>query len=169
MANQKQCNECGKVKELTEFHKKTASKDGKQAKCKACMKVKNKNFREENPKYQVDWQRKNSADWNKYTWAYRKADKNSLIYKITAPDGKCYIGQTKSKLFVRFTAHKHHYRKKNGIIPGLHKSFDQWGIENHKVEVILDLGDLDRNLLTQIESSIIDAYKQKGLSLNIKN
>lgn len=165
----KQCNQCGKVKELTEFHKKTASLDGKQDKCKSCVKIINQNFRETKPEYQVDWQRKNSAYWNEYTWAYRKADKNSLIYKITAPDGKCYIGQTKSKLFVRFTAHKDHYKKKHGKLPGLHQSFDKWGIENHKVEILLDLGDLDRDFLTKVESSIINAYKQKGLSLNIKN
>jgi len=98
---------------------------------------------------------------------YKKADKNSLIYKITAPDGKVYIGQTKTRMFVRFTYHIVHYKQKYMCIPLLHKSFDTFGIQNHKFELLLDLGDLERTYLTQIESSLIKEYKKLGLSLNV--
>lgn len=32
----KKCTRCGEVKELTEFHNKSAAKDGKQSHCKVC-------------------------------------------------------------------------------------------------------------------------------------
>jgi len=78
-----------------------------------------------------------------------------------------YIGQTKTRMFVRFTYHKVHYKQKYMCIPLLHKSFDKFGIENHKFELLLDLGDLERTYLTQIESSLIKEYKKLGLSLNV--
>ena len=34
-----QCTKCGEVKELTEFHKRAASKDGLRPRCKACEKA----------------------------------------------------------------------------------------------------------------------------------
>ena len=167
MATKKTCNYCGKSKPTTDFHKKTKAKDGLQSNCKACVKSINTDFREVNPKYQVDWQRTNKEYWCDYMCKYKKADKNSLIYKITAPDGKVYIGQTKTRMFVRFTYHKVHYKQKYMCIPLLHKSFDKFGIENHKFELLLDLGDLERTYLTQIESSLIKEYKKLGLSLNV--
>lgn len=168
MTSMKQCNTCGKVKELTEYHKMTASKDGKQDKCKSCVKEMNKKFRETNPKYQVDWQRTNSKVWFDYMNDYKRADKSSLIYKITAPDDKVYIGQTKSRLGVRFSFHKIHYKNYHGRIPLLHQSFDKWGVDSHKFELLIDLGDLPRKELMKIESNIITAYQQKGISLNKK-
>ena len=164
----KQCNECGKVKDYNEFHKMTAAKDGKQNKCKACIKVMNKEFRETNPKYQVEWQRTNSKTWFQYMNEYKRANKNSLIYKITAPDEKVYIGQTKSRLGVRFAFHKIHYKNYKGRLPLLHKSFDAWGVNSHRFELLADLGDLPRKDLVKIESNIITAYQQKGISLNVK-
>lgn len=166
----KQCNQCGKSKPLSEYHKKTASKDGKQDKCKACFKIVNKNFRETKPKYQVDWQRKNAKYWCEYTCDWKRADKNGLVYKITAPDGSTYIGQTKAKLTVRFAYHKAHYNNKNKTkrrLPLLHKSFDNFGIENHKFELLKDFGNIDRKELLKKEKEYIQHYKGLGLSLNI--
>ena len=163
----KQCNQCGKSKPLSEYHKKTASKDGKQDKCKACFKIVNKNFRETKPKYQVDWQRKNAKYWCDYMCGWKRADKNGLIYKITAPDGMIYVGQTKTRLGVRFAYHKAHYKGRYQKMPGLHASFDKWGIENHKFELLKDFGNIDRKELLKKEKEYIQYYKGLGLSLNI--
>jgi hypothetical protein len=165
----KQCNQCGKTKPLTEFHKKTKSKDGKQDKCKSCVKVVNQNFREEKPQYQNQWVKANKRHYVQYQLDYKRADKSSLIYKISSPDDMVYIGSTKTHLFVRFIYHKRDYRCNYGRIPELHKSFDKWGYDAHRFELLIDLGDLPRKELNEIESKIIEAYKQKGMSLNIKS
>lgn len=165
----KQCNTCGKSKPLTEYHKRKASADGRQMKCKSCVKQMNEEFREINPKYQVQWQRSNSKTWHQYMNEYKRANKSSIIYKITAPDGLIYIGQTKSKFGVRISYHKQHYKRMYMTIPLLHKSFDRHGYTNHKFETLIDLGDLDRAALRRIETSIIQEYMQKGISLNAKS
>ena len=45
----KRCTVCGEVKELSEFHKKKASKDGVCCNCKACVKI-----------YSTKWAKENS-------------------------------------------------------------------------------------------------------------
>lgn len=39
----KECNKCTKVKELSEFHKQAAGKDGVHSSCKVCCSIYNKN------------------------------------------------------------------------------------------------------------------------------
>lgn len=56
------------------------------------------------------------------------------IYKITAPDGKVYIGQTKNHNY-RFFNYRTPNRT-NRSHPRLHPSFDKWGVDNHTFEMI---------------------------------
>ena len=165
----KQCNQCGKTKPLTEFHKKTKSNDGRQGKCKSCVKIVNENFREEKPQYQTQWVKAHKKEYLEYQRDYKRADKSSLIYKIVSPDGMVYIGSTQTYLFLRLLYHKRDFRRNHGNLPGLHASFDKWGYDAHRFELLIDLGDLPRKELNEIESNIIEAYKQKGLSLNVRN
>lgn len=63
----KTCSKCHVEKSLSEFHKKTAAKDGRQSKCKSCN---NKNTR--------DWQAKNYEQFIEKAKDYSKTDKTKL-------------------------------------------------------------------------------------------
>ena len=169
----KQCTECGKVKEATQFSKCSSAKSGLQPKCKQCNRRDNQIFRTDKPEHHVEWQQNNMERVCELVKKYRKADKNSLIYSIRNPAGETYIGMTKMYLKVRRLEHISHYNKsKTGSmrrsIPLLHKSFDKYGIDNHQFEVVADFGNMDRKQLGFIESSFIKAFSEIGKSLNIK-
>ena len=56
------------------------------------------------------------------------------IYKITNPDGKCYVGMTHCPLNVRMAHHKesiHKWPEKK-----ISKSFKRYGFKNHLVSII---------------------------------
>jgi group I intron endonuclease len=55
------------------------------------------------------------------------------IYKITAPTGKVYIGQSKN-IEKRFQNHKAAYNLKKNT--KLYNSFKKYGVENHLFEVV---------------------------------
>lgn len=174
MANQKQCRGCGEIKDTTLFSKQTASKDGLQSKCKTCNKKDNHKFRTEiNPEHHAKWQRSNWDKFLNYVRKWKRADKNGIIYKITNPDGFSYIGMSEMYFSMRMSEHRKHYRQyKNGkrnSLPGLHESFDKYGIENHKFEKLLEFEDIDRKQLEYIERSFIDTIQQTGKSLNTRN
>jgi hypothetical protein len=173
MANQKQCRECGKSKDTTQFSKRTSSKDGLQSKCKQCNSKDNHKFRTEiNPQHHAKWQRTNWDKFMSYIRNYRKADKNGIIYAITNPEGETYIGMSEMYLNNRMSEHRKHYKQykqgKRQSLPGLHDSFDKYGVENHKFKTIFESEDIDRKQLEYIESSFIEAVKQTGKSLNIR-
>ncbi len=173
MANQKQCIDCGKVKDTTQFSKRTSSKDGLQSKCKQCNSKDNHKFRTEiNPEHHAKWQTNNWDRFMNYMRKYRKADKTGIIYAITNPEGEVYIGMSEMFLKVRMIEHRKHYRQykegKRESLPGLHDSFDKYGVINHKSEIILELEGIDRKQLEHIERSFIEAVKQTGKSLNIR-
>jgi hypothetical protein len=171
MTSMKECKECGKVKETTQFSKSIARKDGLQNKCKQCNSKDNQKFRTEiNPQHHAKWQ---SSNWDKlmgYLRKYRRADKNGIIYAITNPIGETYIGMSEMYLNARMTEHRKHYKQykqgKRKSLPLLHNSFDMHGIQNHTFETILELEGIDRKQLENIESSFIEAVKQTGKSLN---
>ena len=162
----KLCRECNKVKETTQFSKRKASTDGLQMKCKQCNSKDNKDFRINRPEHHMEWQRSNADQHSRNVARYRKADKPSKIYYISNPNGEYYIGMTNTHISVRMLEHRIHYRRRHGALPGLHESFDKFGIENHKVDVVLELDGIDRTQLRFIEKSFIQLYKQKGISLN---
>ena len=108
----KQCKECGKVKDTTQFSKCSSTKSGLQPKCKSCNKKDNEKFRTEiNPTHHAKWQ---IANWDKfveYLRKYRKADKTGIIYAITNPQGQTYIGMSEMYFKVRIFEHKKHYKQ----------------------------------------------------------
>jgi hypothetical protein len=173
MTSMKECKECGKVKDTTQFSKCSSSKDKLQPRCRECNKKDNQKFRTEiNPQHHKIWQDKNWDKFVEYIRKYRKADKAGIIYAIINPVGETYIGMSETFDKVRFLEHKKHYRQfkqgKRKSLPLLHKSFDMHGIKNHKFKTILELEGIDRKQLEYIESSFIQAVKQTGKSLNIR-
>ena len=168
----KECNQCNKLKPLSEYYKRSASPDGKQAKCKSCVKIINENFRTLKPKYQDEWYKKNWDKWLSYTAEWHKNnvcadDSRSAIYYIVNPENKIYVGSTQTLFSARQSAHKAQYQTRNRILPLLHKSFDIFGYDNHKW-VILDMSGVDRETLRAIEYSMINHFNQIGLSLNVR-
>jgi hypothetical protein len=174
MTSMKQCKQCGKSKDTTQFSKCSSNKDKLQHRCKACNKKDNHKFRTEiNPQHHAKWQRTNWDKFISYIRSYRKADKNGIIYAIINPEGETYIGMSEMYFNNRMSEHRKHYKQfkqgKRNALPGLHDSFDKYGIKNHKFEIIIELEGIDRKELENIESSFIEAIKQTGKSLNIRN
>lgn len=174
MTTMKECKECGKVKDTTQFSKKTKSKDGLQDKCKQCNKKDNHKFRTElDPEYQTKWYSKYMGEWTEYMSKYRKSDKLPIIYAIVAPDGKEYIGQTMMYLGVRRSEHIRHYKRalkgKRDRLPLLHDSFDLHGLENHQFKVVKELPNFTRKQLREVEIQFIASNKIQKISLNTRN
>jgi group I intron endonuclease len=80
------------------------------------------------------------------------------IYKITNPEGHCYIGQS-IDIFKRFDNHK------KGINSNklLYDSISKYGIENHTFEI---LEECDYEFLNIREKFYICFYKEKTLMFN---
>ena len=172
MATHKTCNQCNSTKSTNEFYKRSASPDGLQFKCKACCKVVNQNFRETKPEYQTQWYKKNWDKWIQYCneWVKEnvKADNSrSAIYYIINPEQKVYVGSTQTLFSYRKAAHKKEYKKKSGVMPGLHKSFDMYGYDKHKWYII-DMSGVDRETLRTIEYQMINQFHKNGMSLNVR-
>lgn len=174
MANMKECKKCGKVKDYSQFSKKTKSKDGLQDRCKACNKVDNDYFRFElNPEHHAEWQRKNPQRLVEIVAKHRRADKAGVVYALIAPDGYVYVGETKTHLNVRIMEHRVKYRrflegKVTSLHPLLFESFNKYGFENHKLEILYKNETISKKELKEIEKKYIQQYKQIGKSLNIK-
>ena len=164
----KECSKCGNVKETTQFSKCRANKDGLQYQCRRCNSKSNLVFRTDKPEHHADWQRNNPEQHVRNVARHRKADKPGKIYSITNPDGFVYIGMTQTPFKVRLGEHKKQYRRDLGNIPALHKSYDVYGYDNHKANVILELEGIDRVQLGFIETTFIQLYKELGKSLNVK-
>jgi len=169
--NTKHCTECGKTKSVEDFHRKRASRDGLQSKCKTCFKKINKNFRETNPKYQLDWQRQNPERHVQIVAKFRKADKTSKIYYIKSPNNQYYIGMTNMHLAVRFLEHKNKYNRwmKGKSVPqhpNLFESFKQLGVDNHHMGILFESDNMDRKGLRQIEKAFIKSFMDLGIALN---
>jgi hypothetical protein len=173
MATMKRCIKCREQKELTQFSKCSARKDGLQNNCKKCNSEDNLKFRTEiNPYHHADWQHKNPQRLCELVSKYRKSDKGGKIYSIKNPAGEVYVGMTEAHLSVRKLEHRQHYKKakkgKQAPLPLLHESFDLYGINNHIFETIVELGDIDRKQLGFIETSFIQSFKEIGKSLNVR-
>ena len=172
MATTKNCNQCNKSKDTSEFHKKSAAKDGLQSTCKECMKSINQNFRTTKPEYQTQWYRNNWDKWMGYCSDWSKEnvyadDSRSKIYYIVNPEQKVYVGSTQTRFSNRKGAHKSQYQTKYKALPLLHHSFDLYGFDNHKW-VILDMAGTDRDTLRTIEYTMINHFNKLGMSLNLR-
>jgi predicted GIY-YIG superfamily endonuclease len=167
-----QCKECGKVKESTQFSKCSSAKNGLQPKCKSCNSKDNLIFRTEKPEHHIEWQQINLDRHVEIVKKYRSANKTPKIYSIKNPNGDVYIGMTGMYLSVRKFEHRAHYKRalkgKRDRLPVLHDSFDKYGIEAHRFEIVVELEGYDRKQLGYVESSFINAFQQAGKSLNFK-
>jgi hypothetical protein len=114
----------------------------------------------------MEWQRNNAEQHVRNVARYRRADKTSKIYSISNPNGEHYIGMTNTYISVRMLEHRIHYRRRHGALPALHESFDKFGFDNHKVDVVLELEGIDRTQLRFIEKSFIKSFTQQRKSLN---
>ena len=150
MAN-KVCGSCNHSKSTTQFSKYKRAKDGLQPHCKSCQSIRTRPLTNE----------------------LLKANKNGIIYRIVNPLGETYIGSTKSKAVYRFMHHRavYLYQKSKGYstFPSLHKSFDMWGLDGHRFEVVKDMGVISKKDLREIESKMIIALKLNGKCLNVNN
>jgi group I intron endonuclease len=75
-----------------------------------------------------------------------------VIYCITSPSGKKYIGQTHRKLQKRINEHK---KMITGCI-ALNNAIQKYGFETFQIEILLEIND---KLLNLYESKFIDAYQ----------
>lgn len=83
------------------------------------------------------------------------------IYKITSPSGKIYIGQS-ININARFGVYK---RKRKVNQPKLYRSFNKYGIEAHKFEIIVQ-GNFNYYLLNELEKHYIQLYNTLNVGLN---
>lgn len=67
---QKWCKKCETWKSLEEFNNKKASYDGKETQCKECTRMKSKDFRQKNPNYDKEYQKKHYEKLKKYKRNY---------------------------------------------------------------------------------------------------
>jgi len=135
---QKACTKCMVVKPYEQFSKNRAAKDGLQWHCKEC----------------------NNKD---------RVGNTNTIYSITAPNGDVYIGFTQRKKFFRLNEHKKFYRAgAKHKLPLLWESFDRYGIDNHKFEILKQFEGTKSEGL-EMEGKLIQVYKSINKSLNVKD
>lgn len=82
------------------------------------------------------------------------------IYKITNPKGRVYIGQA-FDIYKRWSVYK---RRGCSRQPRLYSSFNKYGIDKHKFEVVVEC---DKNELNELERYYQDIYNcigKKGLN-----
>jgi hypothetical protein len=166
----KQCNHCNQTKPTSDFYKRSKSPDLLQMKCKSCFKIINENFRDTNPKYQVDWQRANPVKWLAYVTNWAKINRNadnsrSAIYFCINPNKEIYVGHSQTRFSARKSAHKKDYKLNKGVIPYLHESFSKYGYDNHSW-VVMDMSGMDKETLETIEYTMATQFSKLGISLN---
>ena len=174
MTHTKYCGGCRKDLPTTQFSKNRKTRDLLQFKCKSCNKTDNHKFRTEiNPQHHSIWQKDNSDRVSDIISRWRQADKVGTIYYIKNPNNEYYIGMTKCYLNVRWSEHKIHYRlankNKRNKLPGLHNSFDKYGVENHQIETIIQFEDISRKELKEWEKVFIKSFKENANILNTIN
>jgi len=166
----KRCTKCSEIKPYEQFSKNRAAKDGLQWHCKTCNNKDNQRFRDEiDPEYMSRWFSKHRNHWREYMNDYSRVGNTNTIYAITAPNGDVYIGFTQRKKYFRLNEHKKYYRigSKNKL-PLLWESFDRYGIDNHKFEVLKQFEGTKSEGM-EIETNLIQFYKSINKSLNVKD
>ena len=183
MANTKTCNDCGKNLEATleNFHKQSRAKDGLLDRCKTCQNKRTSEYR--GGKGKNYWYNqynesegyffKNRKHWQEYLndWSKKnyRATKPCTIYKITNTiTEEVYVGLTKVPIGLRYSQHKNALNGKINGSPLLLKSFRDWGLMHHKVELIEELDTTDRKVGEEREEYWIKYYTSLNKSLNIQ-
>lgn len=94
-----------------------------------------------------------------------------IIYKITSPSGRVYIGQTRN-FKDRMQGHKDASKGDKNTILG--KSIRKYGWDNHSKEILVQIDNCTRELLNDMEAhyvrlhcSFVDWNKKGGLNLTI--
>lgn len=87
----------------------------------------------------------------------------AIVYKITSPSGKVYIGSTKDqkRRFKEYLTRQTPYQVK------LNASFDKYGVKNHIFDVLWE-GDISEMLLKEVEFGIKFNVLDRKLGLNLK-
>ena len=169
---EKTCTKCNETKPVSLFHKKTASVDGVQTKCKVCQNAYTEKYRKEiRPDYwnSTDGYFSNSENWS-YIAEYRRADKDIIVYLLKVLDS-FYVGMTKSKLNVRINTHRADYKSpiNHGKMKGLHNMWDKLTSEEMeqslKSVIILETKPGPRYLGYKMEKKWIHKLKQDGYPL----
>lgn len=133
----KHCKKCNTTKDISKFGICRKSKDGYQYYCTDCR--------------------------NEHQYA----DNQSLLYQITNPNGETYVGCTKMKLWKRWWQHKTNfiykkrYSYRMGTYPLLHQSFETYGVDNHTIQLISELGNISRTEMLKEEKEYIFKHKPK--------
>ena len=84
-----------------------------------------------------------------------------VIYKITSPSNRIYIGQS-TQIDYRWNQYKYCNNTYNNYNPLINRSFLKYGWENHKFEIIEEC---DINILDEREIFWIKKYKNDGFNL----
>ena len=146
----KECGVCLEVKPANEFHKLKKANDGLQRTCKICTLKKHAEYRS-----------RTSCGWWKH-----KADAPFLVYIFTNPEGFIYAGKTDTTSRLRYQRHKAQYKNKKHILDLLYASFDEFGFDAHKFEVMSEHETKLQAL--QAETQTILRQKKLKKSLNSK-
>lgn len=86
-----------------------------------------------------------------------------LIYKVTSPNGKVYIGKTSKTLQERIRAHRNDYLREKYNFK-FYNSLKKYGFDNFVWEVIED--SIDLNLLNEVEIKYIKQFNSFEDGLN---
>ena len=73
-----------------------------------------------------------------------------IIYKITSPAGRIYVGQT-FDMRKRLNAHRHSIKKKNASHIILINSFKKYGFDDHEFEILEIIENCDRQTINERE------------------
>jgi hypothetical protein len=93
----------------------------------------------------------------------KKTNKNKILYKLTAPNGKVYIGITSQSFKKRMGIHKWYAKNKNGK---LQNSIKKYGWDNFKKEIIIESNTLSWDELCNLEKVYIKKYDTFKNGLN---
>lgn len=75
----KLCTKCDKKKPMTDFHKKKASKDGRQSRCKQCNKESTQAWQKENSKrFEESWKARDELNRKNGHTKFRRAKRYGL-------------------------------------------------------------------------------------------
>lgn len=76
-----------------------------------------------------------------------------IVYKLTSPSGKCYIGITKRPLNIRISDHKHRAIKCHSHLK-IHCAIRKYGINNFKIEILSEDGnsELEKYYIKKFDS-----------------
>lgn len=117
---EKYCSYCKEFKSVSDYQKCKSNNDGLQRICRPCQNKLTASYRERTDcKY---WKNKEGQPY--------------LVYTFTNPVGLVYVGITGTTSKLRYQRHRASHVKRTDEIPELFSSFDKYGFDNHKFEVV---------------------------------